>query len=124
MRLLFLLLLTAATFAALPEGPGLAAKYPRDRGLTRDVAVLLAEDFESGGIADLDKRWTEVSNQDGKVLAFDADQPAASGGKRALRITSTLGENTGGHLYTPLARGLETAFARFYVKFAADAQPV
>jgi hypothetical protein len=124
MRALFLLLLTAATFAALPEGAGLAAKYPRDRGLARDAAVLLAEDFESGELSDLEKRWTEVSNKDGKVLAFDADQPATSGGRRALRIASTLGENTGGHLYTPLKRGLERAFARFYVKFAADAQPV
>jgi hypothetical protein len=39
-------------------------------------------------------------------------------------MTSTLGENTGGHLYKRLPREVETVFARFYVKFADDAQYV
>jgi len=33
-----------------------------------------------------------------------------------------LGENTGGHLYTRLPRGEDTVYARFYVKFAPDAE--
>src|SRR5262249_37029025 len=44
-----------------------------------------------------------------------------SRGKRSLLLTATLGENTGGHLYHRLDRGVETLFARFYVRFAPDA---
>ena len=48
----------------LPEGPGIAARYPRDEGIAGDARVLLAEDFERGEIADLEKRWDQVSNKD------------------------------------------------------------
>jgi hypothetical protein len=108
----------------LPEGPGIAARYPQDQGIANDPRVLLAENFELGEIADLERRWDQASNKDRKVLAFATDQPSASHGQRSLQMTSTLGENTGGDLYTRLPREVETAFARFYVKFGADAQHV
>lgn len=111
----------AKPLAHLPQGAGFAAKFKGDRGIAKDARVLLAEDFEAGEIADLGKRWSEVSNKDGKVLAWSDDRPAASAGKRSLGMTATLGENTGGHLYAQLPRGVERAFARFYVKFAKDA---
>jgi hypothetical protein len=105
----------------LPAGYGLAAKYPGDRGIARDPHVLFAEDFEEGSLEEVVKRWSEASNKDGKVLALSADVPPGSAGKRSLQMTATLGENTGGHLYKRLPRGVETLFARFYVKFAPDA---
>src|SRR5262245_51568295 len=105
----------------LPEGFGLSAKHPRDAGIAKDAAVLLAEDFESGAIDDLGKRWTEVLNKDGKPLGFADDTPASSSGKRCLEITATLHHDNGGHLFAPLARGVDAAFARFYVKFPKDA---
>src|SRR2546427_461058 len=104
----------SASADSLSEGFGLSAKYPRDDGIARDPHVLLAEDFESGGIDELGKRWNDVSNKDGKVLAFSDDVPAASDGKHSLQVTATLGENTGGHLYEQLAKGVDTVFARFY----------
>jgi hypothetical protein len=107
--------------AALPQGFGLSAKYPGDRGIAKDTAVLLAENFESGEIPDLKRRWSDISNKDGKVLAFSPDKPAASRGQRSLQMTATLGANTGGHLYNRLARPVDKAFARFYVKFPNDA---
>jgi len=106
---------------ALPEGPGLSARYPGDAGLERDPAVLFAESFESGTLEEISKRWGNESNQDRKVLSLAADTPPGSPGKRSLGMTATLGENTGGHLYTRLPREVDRAFARFYVKFAADA---
>jgi len=105
---------------ALPEGPGLAAKYARDVGIGDDASVLLAESFEEGALADLGGRWENVSNQDGKALAFSDDIAAGLGGERALEITATLAENTGGHLYTRLPREVDQAYARFYVKFPDD----
>jgi hypothetical protein len=105
----------------LPESPGLAAAYPGDRGIARDPRVLLAEDFETGTLADLSRRWSSVSDAGGRVLAFADDAPAGSRGRRSLQVTATLGQDTGGHLYTRLPRGVERAFARFYVKFAPNA---
>jgi hypothetical protein len=100
---------------------GIAAGYPRDAGIERDSRVLFAESFETGGIEEIGKRWGEISNKDGQVMAFSPNVPPSSAGKRSLQMTATFGENTGGHLYTRLPRDAEKAFARFYVKFAADA---
>lgn len=106
--------------AALPEGAGFASKLSGER-LAKDARVLLAEDFEKGEIADLGKRWHEVKDPGANVLAWSDDRPAASPGKRSLSMTATLGRNEGGHLFAQLPRGVERAFARFYVKFAEDA---
>jgi hypothetical protein len=112
----------AGTDAPFPQGSGLAGKYPGDRGIRHDPHVLFAEDFEAGSLTDIGRRWSDVSNAGGKVLAFSPDVPPASAGQRSLRMTATLGENTGGHLYRRLDRGVERLFARFYVKFAPDAE--
>ena len=107
--------------AALQKTEGIAAQYPGDAGIGRDPRVLFAENFETGNIEEIGKRWGEISNKDGKVMAFSSDVPHASAGKRSLEMTATLGENTGGHLYTRLPRAVDKAYARFYVRFAADA---
>jgi hypothetical protein len=108
----------------LPRGAGLSARYPGDRGIEKDPAVLLAEDFEEGEIADLGRRWTEVKDPAGKVLAWSEAVPRASTGKRSLQMTATLGRDTGGHLFGPLARGVDEAYARFYVRFPEPAEYV
>jgi hypothetical protein len=108
----------------LPEGAGLAAKYRGDAGLASDRAVLFAENFEDGEIADVQKRWNETSNERGEVLALSDDHPPTSAGTHSLQMTSNLARNTGGHLYKKLGRDAETVFARFYVKFANDAEYV
>jgi hypothetical protein len=100
---------------------GLASRYPGDVGIDQDEQVLFAEDFETGSLADLSKRWSDVSNKDGEPMAFSGDVPAVSAGTRSLEITATLGKNTGGHLYKRLPRGVERLYARFYVRFAEDA---
>ena len=107
--------------AALPDGgSGVAAKYSGDVRIERDANVLFAENFEGGSLEDLGKRWNEILNKDGKVLAFSDDLPPGSSGKRSMQMTGTLGENSGGHLYTVLQRGVDRAFLRFYTKFADD----
>jgi hypothetical protein len=112
---------STASGSSLPQGYGLSAKYPGDRGIARDPHVLFAEDFEEGSLAEVVQRWSEASNKDDKVLALSSDVPPGSGGKRSIQMTATLGENTGGHLYKRLPRGVDMVFARFYVKFAPDA---
>ncbi|MGQ9523237.1 MAG: hypothetical protein ACUVTZ_00215 [Armatimonadota bacterium] len=106
--------------SALPDGFGLSARYPGDRGIDKDPNVLFTEDFEVESLSALARRWSDVSNKDGKVLSLSGDVPPSSGGRRSLQMTATLGENTGGHLYARLPREVETVFARFYVKFPPD----
>jgi predicted amidohydrolase len=111
---------TSSTSPSQPQ-KALSSKYPGDVGIERDPHVLFAENFENGDIAEIAKRWGEMSNKDGKVVAFSDEVPTGSHGKRSLQMTATLGENTGGHLYTRLPKAVEKAYARFYVKFAPEA---
>jgi len=111
----------ASNALARDGASGLAAKHSGDAGSERDPHVLFAENFENGSIEDIGKRWGQMSNKDGKVMAFSSDVPSASAGKRSLQMTASLGENNGGHLYKQLPRGINKVFARFYVRFAEDA---
>ena len=103
----------------LPGYAGLADKYPGDGGIENDPDVLFVENFEEGTVDEICKRWDTFKNKDGKVMAISDDVPAGSAGNRSLQITGTLGENSGGDLYTNFP-GQDTAYLRFYTKFAAD----
>src|SRR5436305_4338042 len=59
---------------------GLASRYPGDLGLEKDEQVLFVENFETGSLADLSKRWSDVSNKNGEPMAFSDDVPAISAG--------------------------------------------
>ncbi len=107
--------------ATLPEGTGLASRYPGDANIDDDPHVLLAENFEIASLDDLSGRWSSISNEGGKVLSLDDDTPPASTGDRSIRMIARPPQNTGGHLYTRLPRGVDRVFARFYVKFPEDA---
>jgi hypothetical protein len=109
--------LTRGAKAALPSGPGLAARYPGDIALASDPRVLLVEDFESGDKVALKKRWEDVSDKDGQALALIPGAPPHSPGQRVLEVTARLGHDTGGHLYRRLPRPVDRAFARFLVRF-------
>lgn len=93
--------------ATLPEGRGLAAE-----GVQSHPAVIFAEDFEA---RDYRPRWDEARDEDGEVLAI-VDPQNESLGKRCLKVTSVLGQNTGGGL-TKWFEPDETLFIRFYTKF-------
>lgn len=93
---------------------GIAASHRGDVGISEDRRVILHEDFES---KDWAKRWPEIKGR-GKQTVID--DSTANGGKRALRITATRDEDTGGHLFRSLGRGHDKLHLRFYVKFEKD----
>jgi hypothetical protein len=101
--------------SALPEGVGLAQTFPGDRGIEDDPRVIFADNFESGDFS----RWDEHTEAAGILSLVDESRFAASLGKHSLRVTATLGENTGGGL-TKWFESSERVFVRFYVKFAPD----
>lgn len=102
---------------SLPEGPGLARLFEQDRGIAQHPSVIFAENFEVSDLKEIKPRWNEVENPEGEVLALDGDAPKGSDGRHSLKVTATLGKNTGGHLFKRLTPAQEKVFARFYVKF-------
>lgn len=96
----------------LPSGAGLAANYPTDQGIGKHPAVIFAEDFESD---DFRKRWDSTRDQTGNVLGEIPPQDPRLG-KQALRVTATLGQNTGGGP-TKWFQSADTLFVRFYCRF-------
>ena len=105
--------------ATVPQGPGLAARFPFDRGIGSDPRVLLHEDFE-GALSQIKSHWTNVSDKGNQVLSVSQDVPPASGGRQSLLMTSTKGHDTGGHLWKCFKQGVDQMYARYYVKFAND----
>ncbi len=97
---------------------GLAANYPGDAQIANDSDVLFADDFESGKL----DHWDEdQSGGDETRVAVTNEESAAYFGAHACRMTATRGKNNGGGLIKWLPAGQDEIFARFYVKFAADA---
>ncbi len=90
------------------EKGGLAAQYPGDEGIERDPRVLFVDDFETGTVKEIGERWGNIEKQE--QIASSDDIHAGSPGIKSLRIRHN------GHLFTH-TRGVDTMFARFYVKF-------
>jgi len=91
-----------------PEKGGLASLYPGDEGIERDPRVLFVDDFETGTVAETGARWGDIRAPEN--MSFSEDLHADSPGNRSLRIAKN------GHLFTH-TRGVDTMYARFYVKF-------
>jgi hypothetical protein len=86
---------------------GIASRYPGDAGIEKDPRVLFSENFESGDVASIAKRWGDCGHPE--HLALTDDVPPGSPGKRSMRIQF-------GHLYTHF-RGADRVYARYSIKF-------
>lgn len=106
----------------LPEGPGLAARYPGDTGIDKDADVVFVEDFERASIGYVTTRWEDVSKPE--VLSLSDERPAASGGRHSLLVQHVGGKGTGAHLYRRLPAGHDRLFVRFYVRFDRECVPI
>lgn len=108
--------LAAPTFAHevrfLPEGPGLAVRYPGDVGIANDPAVIYATSFENGFMGGL------KAERNGVVALLDA--ATAFTGTGCAQITATRGKDTGGDLAFTWQPGEDQCFVRTYVKFHRD----
>jgi hypothetical protein len=90
---------------------GSAADAPRDpEQLKNPKDVVFFEDFENFDR----KRWNEILDKGDGFAIVDG---GPSGHGKCVQLTHRLGQNTGGHLYKMLDRGLDTCHLRFYVKF-------
>ena len=113
---LFITLVMVSTAVAapdeLPEGPGLAAKYPGDANISKDASVLFADDFESGDL----KKWDDKS---GSITVTD-EKPNA--GATCAVAPMEKGKNNGGEAKKWFLPGADRVFARTYVRFSPEYQ--
>jgi len=109
------------TDSRLPAGAGLAMSFQSDREISSHPSVIFADDFENG---ELGSKWDDISNR-GNALSFVSDSSSATDpeqnvlGKRSLKVTATLGKNTGGG-FTKWFEPSDRLFIRFYTKFEKD----
>jgi hypothetical protein len=96
----------------LPQGPGLAAKYPLDANIAKDPTVLFADDFESGDL----KKWDDK----GGTIHITDESP--NSGAKCAAAPMERGKNNGGEAKKWFMPGADRVFARCYVKFSADYQ--
>lgn len=112
--------------AVKPRSPvvtGIAAKYPDDRGLERDPAVLLYDGFErpfktadwmkSGG-------WFDLTPAPGTGAEITDAVPAAAG-KHSLQYNLKQGKQGSGGMFQ-LIKPSEVVYFRYYRKFADNWQ--
>ena len=72
--------------ADLPEGNGIASKYPGDLGIEEDPAVILADGFEDcSSPADLRSKWDALYHDANMLITEEPDN--VHGGRRALELT-------------------------------------
>ncbi len=102
--------------------PGIADRYPGDRGIDQDPAVVFAENFEQADLKAIESRWDMMRNPE--VMSISQDVPNGSSGNRSLLISQQAEKGTGGDLYRRLGDGYEHVFTRMYVKFAQDCDPL
>lgn len=99
-------------------GSTLADRYPCDRGIASDPAVVWAENFEEGSVSAVTSRYDSHNNDAGMALV--ADRPGASCGAASMKFTAGGGASAT-DLYKLLLPGHDEYFVRWYVKYQAGA---
>lgn len=103
----------------LPEGQGLAAKYPGDIKIERDPAVVFADGFENiSSPADLRDKWNWLIHDGNMRITRGAGD--VHGGVKALEITIPRQETAlSVEVAKQLDREQDVLFLRWYSKFDA-----
>jgi hypothetical protein len=110
---------SVALLGATPEqsvGTGtLSEKYPGDRGIGTDSAVVLYEDFDEGSLAAVIGRYDSYSNGGGMALVID--RPAGSPSRYSMRLTAGGFLHPATDLYKSFGVGYDELFIRYYSKY-------
>jgi len=109
-----------AMLCELPEGYGLAARYPGDAGIEKDPAVVFADGFEdieadvmAGSFeAQPGKRWDNAWG----TVRITRDPSNVHSGRQAVEITHDHPRSHGAD--RRFAEGFEVLHVRYYMKYA------
>jgi hypothetical protein len=109
--------------ADLPEGDGIAARYPGDHGIEGDPAVVFADGFETvegdsfttgdrkGSSGGWNNKWDSVWNE---IRVVEGPENVHSG-RKAVQITHEQPMSNGADRH--FDRGFDTLFVRYYMKY-------
>ena len=107
----------------LPEGDGIAAKYPGDRGIEKDPAVVFADDFETvegdrfttgdrkGSARGWNNKWDNVWDK----IRVTEDPENVHTGRKAVEITHEQPTSNGADRH--FEHGFDTLYVRYYMKY-------
>jgi len=119
---------TAPTMPAeLPEGEGVAAKYPGDQDIEREPAVVFADGFEATELGRLPDGYhkggnTKWDNTWGGCLVTEQAENVHSG-KKALEMTVVRPGTAGGLAVEKyFEEGFDALFLRYYAKFEKNTE--
>lgn len=101
---------------------GIADAFPGDNGIEKHRSVIFTENFEHRSIDRLARRWETFRNPE--IMSLSDDKPPGSRGKQSLLMSQRAEKGNGAALYRRLDEGYEKVFARMYVKFAEDCEPI
>jgi hypothetical protein len=112
----------------LPEGPGLAARYPADAGISRHPSVLFADGFETvkesrltDGLAQdesVKARWNHAWDHAWGGCAIGRGPGIAHSGEQSLQMRMERAGSMGLSKYFP--PGHDRLFLRYYLRYAED----
>jgi hypothetical protein len=117
-------LLFIVSVSSIPSfAQGIASRYPGDRNIQMDSAVIFTEMGEEHDMNELFGRWT--TNSSSNSVALDSSTfPAGSPGKQSIRLFTTAGQlgSPGTHrtamLYKLLTPGInDSLYLRWYVRY-------
>ena len=100
----------------LPEGPGLAARYPGDAGIEKSESVLFVENFESGDLG----KWDDTDANAPPQVRLVNEKDLIHSGRHAVQLEAQPGEGAGADLTKLFTPGYDRVNARWYCRFAPD----
>ncbi len=103
------------TEAGTPGGPGLSSKYPGDKGIAKDPAVVWAELFDEGSVSAFTGRYDSANNPPGMTLL--ADVPPKSASPASIQLTASGDGANATDFYKNLSAGYEEWYVRWYAKY-------
>ncbi len=108
-----LLMMLSVSGIGFAEGEdGLAAKYPGDKGIARDEAVIFASGFEEGFAG-----WSRYKSD---VSVIVRDERLTHSGSACVQTTATRGKDNGGDVVFTFPKACDQVYLRFYTKFHKD----
>jgi hypothetical protein len=105
--------------ADLPEGDGIAARYPGDLGIAEDPAVILADGFEDcSSPADLRGKWSALIHAEN--MSITEEPSSVHSGEKALQFTTPQRrEALAIAVDREIVEEQDVLFLRWYAKFEA-----
>jgi hypothetical protein len=112
-----------AAIAPLPEGPGLAARYPGDQGLGHAPGVVFADDVETAagtilpnGVArELGASWNNRWDRAWGGVRISREPPGVHAGRQALELRADKPASVG--TSKDLTPGFDRLFLRYYIRY-------